>query len=103
MYVHIHPSGNHPTFIQHEPKQIKLDPEATVVTVWMRVASKKKQEPALPMPLILTCPAQDSGRARSEEPHWLDKSEVYNQLLRQCTGSKATQQRNSMTMLQTKW
>lgn len=47
MYVHIHPSGHHPTFIQHEPKQIKLDPEATVVTVWMRVASKKKQEPAL--------------------------------------------------------
>lgn len=56
MYVHIHPFGSVSspyTFIQHEPKQNKLDPEATVVTVWTRVASKRKQEPALPIPLDL--------------------------------------------------
>lgn len=39
--------------IQGEPKRLKLDPEASVVTVWTRVASKKKRESGLPMPFEL--------------------------------------------------
>ena len=33
--------------------RFKLDPDATVVNTWTRVASKKKQEPQLPMPFDL--------------------------------------------------
>ena len=40
-------------FTQGEVKRFKLDPDATVVNTWTRVASKKKQEPQLPMPFDL--------------------------------------------------
>lgn len=38
---------------QITPKKIKLDPDASIVDIWTRVASKRKQEPALPTPFEL--------------------------------------------------
>lgn len=37
-------------YFQIKTKKIKLDPDASIVDVWARVASKRKQEPPLPTP-----------------------------------------------------
>ena len=60
--------------IQGEPKRLKLDPEAAVVTAWTRVASKKKQESGLPMPFELPRNFQPKIQAGLDEENLTGKA-----------------------------
>lgn len=50
-------------------KRVKLDPGASIVNVWSRVASKKKQEPPLPIPFDLPINFQPKIREGMRKEH----------------------------------